>query len=89
MLAPGSFPAEDYDDAWRNVLLWDEHTWGAHNSVSDPDLPSVEEQWRIKRQFALDADAMSWALLQRLPQQYAGSPAPQEEIPFDVYNTHS
>jgi hypothetical protein len=89
MLAPGSYPAGDYDVAWRNIILWDEHTWGAHNSVSDPDLPSVKEQWRIKRQFALDADRMSQALLLRLPGRQAGAQAPLGETAIDICNTHS
>ncbi|MBZ5497398.1 MAG: hypothetical protein LAP85_13435 [Acidobacteriia bacterium] len=84
--APASYPEREYQAAWRNVVLWDEHTWGAHNSVSDPDLPSVQEQWRIKRQFALDAESMSQALLARL---CAPPPSPLREIAVDVYNTNS
>ncbi len=84
---PAAYPAGDYQAAWRNAVLWDEHTWGAHNSITDPDLPSVKEQWRIKRQFALDADSMSRALLSppgRLP-----APRRQAGIPFDIFNTNS
>ena len=29
MLNPAKYPAEQFADAWRNVLLYDEHTWGA------------------------------------------------------------
>jgi hypothetical protein len=57
-----SYPKREYQAAWRSVVLWDKHTWGAHNSVSDPDFPFVRELWRIKRQFALDADEKSQAL---------------------------
>lgn len=63
--APGPFPAEAFHEAWRNVLLYSEHTWGAHNSVSEPDLPFVLEQWKTKRAFALDADRQSRELLER------------------------
>jgi len=86
MRAPASFPEQEYRAAWRNAVLWDEHTWGAHNSVSEPDLPEVKEQWRIKRQFALDADRLSLELLARLQPAPA---KPQDEIPIDVYNTNS
>lgn len=86
MNAPAAYPERDYQSAWRNVVLWDEHTWGAHNSVSDPDLPSVKEQWRIKRQFALDADTSSRALLARLRPAAAQTGG---ENTFDVYNTHN
>ncbi len=86
MRAPASFPAEKFEAAWRNVVLWDEHTWGAHNSISEPDLPEVKEQWRIKRQFALDADAMSRALMDR----WRPPAGPRKaENTVAVYNTNS
>ncbi|ABW01443.1 glycosyl hydrolase-related protein [Caldivirga maquilingensis] len=46
------YPKGDIDEAWRSVIYFDEHTWGAWNSVSDPYNPSVLEQWRIKAGFA-------------------------------------
>jgi alpha-mannosidase len=85
--APASYPGPVYYAAWKNVVLYDEHTWGAHNSVEAPDLPDVKEQWRIKRQFALDADSMSRELLARLQPQ--GLAKPRGETAVDVYNTQS
>jgi alpha-mannosidase len=49
--------------AWRNVALFDEHTWGAHNSIAEPDSPFVLSQWRVKKQYALDAERQSSALM--------------------------
>ncbi|RYG47093.1 hypothetical protein EON79_08320 [bacterium] len=40
---PGSYPAEAFLEAWRNVLLYSEHTWGAYNSVSEPDSEFVRD----------------------------------------------
>jgi hypothetical protein len=48
---------------WRDILLYDEHTWGAWSSISDPDNPFSTGQWKIKAQFARDADKDSRALL--------------------------
>jgi len=65
MLQPGRYPAGDFAAAWRNVVLYDEHTWGAHNSISEPDSKFVLDQWKIKQKFALDADRQSAALLDK------------------------
>jgi hypothetical protein len=45
--------------AWKEVLLWDEHTWGADRSVSDPDAADVVAQWRWKEARARAADSLS------------------------------
>ena len=58
-----SIPADDFYTAWRNVLLYDEHTWGAHNSISEPDAQFVKDQWTIKQAFALDGQTQSSGLL--------------------------
>ena len=63
MLYPHRLRSNDFYQAWRNVLLYNEHTWGAYNSVSDPDLPFVRNQWRIKHSFAMEADRRSRELL--------------------------
>lgn len=66
MLAPGQFNAQQFYQAWTNILMFHEHTWGAHNSISQPDVPFVTEQWRIKKQFMLDADSILQVLSGRL-----------------------
>lgn len=83
-----NFPKEKFEEAWRNVLLYSEHTWGAHNSISQPDLPFVTDQWRVKRAFATDADKQSRELLSHalgLPE----SSISQTNATFDVFNTLS
>ena len=63
MRRPAARPPARFEEAWKNVLLYSEHTWGAHNSISQPDLPFVLDQWRVKQAFALDADRQSRDLL--------------------------
>lgn len=48
-------PRKQFDAAWNNIILYNEHTWGAHNSISEPDADFVKQQWAIKQRFALDA----------------------------------
>jgi alpha-mannosidase len=87
LLNPWAFPADAFREAWRNVLLYTEHTWGAHNSISQPDVPFVREQWRIKQGFALDADRQSRDLL---AQALGATPDASEASPtVSVFNTAS
>ncbi|MGH7594096.1 MAG: hypothetical protein ACRELE_09650, partial [Gemmatimonadales bacterium] len=71
------------DAAWRDVLLWDEHTWGADRSISEPDSPQTLAQWHFKQRFALDADSASRALLARAAHGGATGRG------VDLWNTHA
>lgn len=42
-------------EAWQNVLLYDEHTWGSWNSISEPENEFTLSQWRTKKSFAESA----------------------------------
>jgi len=85
MLRPKDYPDERFYQAWRNVILYDEHTWGAHNSISQPESEFVHNQWRIKQAFALDADKQSKDLL---AEALAGYPQAKGKVKaFDVINT--
>ena len=56
---PAGYPEADFHEAWRNVLLYDEHTWGSWNSISEPESPFTIRQWEIKKSFAEAADKQS------------------------------
>ncbi|HSD27097.1 MAG TPA: hypothetical protein VLL75_07305, partial [Vicinamibacteria bacterium] len=63
MTDPPAFPRAGAEEAWRQLLLWHEHTWGAAASVSEPERPDVVAQWEYKRAFAVEADRRSRALM--------------------------
>jgi alpha-mannosidase len=67
------YPSEDFREVWKNLLFYDEHTWGAFNSTSQPDREGVRRQWEIKESYArranLDARTMLARSLNRLCQQ--------------------
>jgi alpha-mannosidase len=86
MLAPQAYKDADFNAAWRNVLLYSEHTWGAWNSVSDSENPFVTQQWQVKRQFAVDAENDSKKLLDGVLEAYAGESGSST---VDVHNTCS
>ena len=87
MLEPAGYPAEQFREAWRNVILYDEHTWGAHCSISEPESDFTLAQWKIKQAFALNADLQSRNLLNNA---LAGHRTTAKQVPaVDVFNTSS
>jgi hypothetical protein len=84
--SPVSYHSADFDEAWRNVLLYSEHTWGAGGSVQNPEAPMTTQQWAFKRQFALDGETQSKGLLKSILQSAGASGAPSA---IDVFNTSS
>ena len=89
-----SFPADDFAGAWHEVVLWDEHTWGAAASVDTPDAPDVVAQWAYKRAFALRADTLSrWLLARSLELPLEGGRGARDTAvvadAFEVANTAS
>jgi alpha-mannosidase len=85
MLAPERYVETSYATAWRAVLMYSEHTWGAWCSVSDSENPFTKKQWDYKRDFAVKAESRSEALITAsLP---ASNAATQGSI--DVHNTSS
>jgi len=87
MLDPAGYPAEQFQEAWRNVILYDEHTWGAHCSISQPESDFTKAQWKIKQAFALNADLQSRNLLNNA---LAGHRLAAKQVTtMDVFNTSS
>ncbi|MEP7325842.1 MAG: glycoside hydrolase family 38 C-terminal domain-containing protein [Gemmatimonadota bacterium] len=77
-----TFDPADREAAWRSVVLWDEHTWGADRSISEPDAPATIAQWQDKRRLVLDADSASRALLALAARRRGAGRG------LDIWNTH-
>ena len=87
MLRKERFPEEKFYNAWQNVLLYSEHTWGAHNSISKPFIDFVKMQWERKQRFALDAQKMADSLMTEAVSPVASNSNNIES--FHVFNTSS
>lgn len=48
-------PKAEFEDAWNNILLFAEHTWGAGNSISQPDSDEAVRQLAVKDNYATQA----------------------------------
>ncbi len=62
LLNPAHYPHTRFENAWKNALLFDEHTWGAASSWGDPEGDFTTNQWAWKRQYALDSQHQSQSL---------------------------
>lgn len=77
-------PADTLALAWKHVLLYYEHTWGAWNSIGEPEVAPVVAQWARKKSFADSAALLAGRLRegllsQRRPRGPAGT--------LEVWNT--
>jgi alpha-mannosidase len=79
---PDKYPVGQFEEAWKKVLLYSEHTWGAWCSITDPENKMTIEQWDIKKGYAEDAAAMTGKLFNNLGATNSGSK-------IDVINTNS
>lgn len=65
MYATGrEYPAYRFDEAWKNVVLFSEHTWGASASGSQPDSEFTKDLWFAKKAFGDSAVVQSKRLLE-------------------------
>jgi len=83
ILGRDGFPAAKDEEAWRQVVLFSEHTWGASDSVSNPDGEGPRAQWAYKKAFADRAERLSRELLEGAAASGAAGKA------VDVVNTCS
>ena len=66
------FPAGEIRAGQASSMLYDEHTWGAYNSIDAPWSELARGQWAAKSSFAYDARETSRTLLRRGTEALAG-----------------
>ena len=80
-------PADKLEEAWRNVLLFLEHTWGSWNSISEPSAELTVTSWKRKQEFAERASALADALRASALAADTGARAESGSSTIEVINT--
>jgi len=70
---PDSHTDTAVERLWSNLNLYNEHTWGAHNSL-DADNPFVVTQWHLKAYSVYDGKPLSDFHLRRELHRLAANP---------------
>lgn len=82
------YPLAQFDEAWRQLLLYDEHTWGAFLSATEPQALLARDQWEIKRHMADSAKQWGKRLLHAAATRHSLS-WNNDGREVVVYNPHS
>ena len=61
------YPEERIKKIWDNISFFDEHTWGANESIDKPYSFQTKAQWAIKSSFLYQAAAETKTLLGKSP----------------------
>jgi hypothetical protein len=62
------------EQAWTNLNLYDEHTWGVHSTPMGHLTDAVDEQWSHKSNYAYGAKSAASLLLRDALERLAGNP---------------
>ncbi len=75
-----SYSAPDADQAWRDLLLYDEHTWGSYDSIMYPSTGDARGQGYRKLLYAYEGAAATTRFWQAA-QRDLGARLPQSDEP--------
>jgi len=85
MLDPALGLHDEVDAAWNKMIMYDEHTWGAYNSISAPDSEFAMKQDQYKQAYAFGARDLTDRLFERATARASAAAS----AAVDVYNTAS
>ncbi len=81
-----NYPRQELQETYRQTMLFDEHTWGAKNSIREPESPSTKGQWAIKSSFAYTAKAFTDQILDQSIQSLSTRIPGNGKFSFAVLN---
>ena len=81
------YPRKEINAAYDKMIHFDEHTWGASGSISDPHGENTVKQWQFKAAYGADAEKMTNDLYGRAIKQVSGRLAAPDAHSVAVWNT--
>ncbi len=81
-----TYPGAELREGQELSMFFDEHTWGAYNSIDNPDSELARGQWALKSAFAYGAREIAQTLIKKNLGALAGCQAPPKEPAFIVFN---
>jgi len=81
-----SYPGAELREGQELSMFFDEHTWGAHNSIDSPDSEFARGQWALKSGFAYKAREIAQTLIRKNLEAVAGSLKAPKEYGLLVFN---
>ena len=79
-------PLGEILEGYENQMFYDEHTWGASNSIDEPDSERARGQWAVKSAFAYKAREIAKTVLGRGLQSMARNIPTSEGWSLAVFN---
>jgi len=81
-----AYPRDEINEAYDNSMLYDEHTWGAYNSIDNPHSELARGQWAHKSSFAYIARETAATLSRKSIEHIAARIPAESEFSFLVFN---
>jgi len=81
------YPRREIDAAYDKMIHFDEHTWGASCSISEPQSEKTLTQWKWKAAYAHDAKRLGDHLYRRALEEVSRGVSSKAANSFVVWNT--
>jgi len=83
---PATYPRNEDDLAWRGLALYDEHTWGSHDSLNHMHSPAARGQWYRKALYAYEGEAAVARLMQHAQNNLSARLPQSGSLKVSVFN---
>ena len=87
MTAPDAVPFAELDAVYVDLIMYDEHTWGAYNSIAMPESDFVKQQDAYKQEYARRGSREVNTLMDGVLHTRMAGVLDSGAVTVEVYNT--